>query len=70
MIPLKFSKQLTFLANETILNVPKVALIFHGIDTFATILLNGLHVGETSNMFIKYTFDVTKYLKVSNIFLY
>lgn len=33
------------------------------MDTFATILLNAKKIGETSNMFLRYTFDVTKYLK-------
>ena len=42
-----------------------MVLVFHGVDTFATILLNGHEIGETSNMFLKYTFDVTKYLEVS-----
>ncbi|KAK9309394.1 hypothetical protein QLX08_000885 [Tetragonisca angustula] len=52
-----------FYVNDTLLNAPKVVLIFHGVDTFATILLNGHEVGETSNMFLRYTFDVTKYLE-------
>lgn len=55
--------------NDTLLNDPKVLLIFHGVDTFATILLNAKKIGETSNMFLRYIFDVTKYLKVSNLFL-
>ncbi|CAL7949982.1 unnamed protein product [Xylocopa violacea] len=53
----------TFYAHDTILNASKVILIFHGVDTFATILLNNQKIGETSNMFLKYTFDVTNYLK-------
>ncbi|KAF3427623.1 hypothetical protein E2986_08369 [Frieseomelitta varia] len=52
-----------FYVNDTLLNAPKVVLIFHGVDTFATILLNGHEVGETSNMFLRYIFDVTKYLE-------
>ncbi|XP_017879617.1 beta-mannosidase [Ceratina calcarata] len=52
----------TFYANDTLLNAPKVVLLFHGVDTFATILLNDQKIGETSNMFLRYTFDVTKRL--------
>lgn len=55
-----------FAVNDTLLNAPKVMLVFHGLDTFATILLNNKNIGKTSNMFLRYTFDVTKYLKVSN----
>ncbi|XP_015433286.1 PREDICTED: beta-mannosidase [Dufourea novaeangliae] len=52
-----------FIVNSTLLNAPKVVLIFHGLDTFATITLNAQEIKKTSNMFVKYTFDVTKYLK-------
>ncbi|MFG6121401.1 beta-mannosidase [Thalassobacillus sp. B23F22_16] len=39
-----------------------VELIFNGLDTFTTIYLNGLELGETANMFISHTFDVTREL--------
>nr|XP_031833723.1 beta-mannosidase [Nomia melanderi] len=52
-----------FNVNKTLLSAPKVMLIFHGLDTFATILINAQEIGRTSNMFIEYTFDVTNYLK-------
>lgn len=35
-------------------------LVFEGLDTFATVYVNGLEVGKTSNMFTTYTFDVTR----------
>ena len=41
-----------------------VHLVFEGVDTFADIFLNGVKVGETENMLIPHTFDVTKSLKV------
>ncbi|KOC59716.1 Beta-mannosidase [Habropoda laboriosa] len=53
-----------FYANNNLLNAPKVVLIFHGVDTFSTIFLNQQKLGETSNMFLRYTFDVTKYLEI------
>jgi len=37
----------------------KVIIAFDGIDTYATIFLNGKKIGETSNMFCRYTFDIT-----------
>nr|XP_012145222.1 PREDICTED: beta-mannosidase [Megachile rotundata] len=53
----------SFHVNEAFLNASKVVLIFHGVDTFATVFLNNQKIGETSNMFLQYTFDVTHYLK-------
>ena len=38
-------------------------LVFDGIDTFADIFVNGEKVGETDNMLIPHSFDVTKALK-------
>jgi len=46
------------------LETRKIVLVFHGIDTFAKIFLNDYVIGETSNMFLKYSFDVTNYIKV------
>ncbi|XP_070526214.1 beta-mannosidase isoform X2 [Cardiocondyla obscurior] len=40
-----------------------MVLIFHGIDTFANIFLNDHKIGEASNMFIRYIFDVTNFIK-------
>jgi beta-mannosidase len=38
-------------------------LIFEGLDTFATVYLNGIELGSTENMFISHTFDVTRELQ-------
>ena len=38
-------------------------LVFEGVDTFADVFLNGKKVGETDNMLIPHSFDVTKALK-------
>ncbi|PWK16408.1 beta-mannosidase [Tumebacillus permanentifrigoris] len=35
-------------------------LTFEGLDTFATVYLNGVELGSTANMFIAHTFDVTR----------
>ncbi|MFA0752762.1 MAG: hypothetical protein IMHGJWDQ_000524 [Candidatus Fervidibacter sp.] len=41
----------------------EVELIFHGLDTVATIWLNGEKVGETDNMFIPHRFSVKPLLR-------
>ena len=41
-------------------------LIFYGIDTIGTIWLNGKLLGETNNMFVEHSFDVTGILKEDN----
>ena len=34
-------------------------LVFEGLDTFATIYVNGHEVGKTANMLMSHAFDVT-----------
>ncbi|KAF7379903.1 hypothetical protein HZH68_016851 [Vespula germanica] len=55
-----------FTATNTFVNGSTIALIFHGLDTFATIFLNDHKVGETSNMFLKYIFYVEQYIKIGD----
>ncbi|MBC7320950.1 glycoside hydrolase family 2 [bacterium] len=50
---------------EELLN-KRFKLIFYGIDTISTIWLNGKLLGETTNMFVEYEFDVTGLLKEKN----
>jgi len=45
----------------------RAELVFHGIDCFATIWLNGKELGKTANMFVEHRFDVTDILKKSGI---
>ncbi len=45
-------------------SIPECArLVFEGLDTYADIYLNGIHVGGTDNMFISHTFDVSGLLR-------
>lgn len=44
----------------------KLKLMFYGIDTIATIWLNGILVGKTQNMFVEHEFDITGLLKQNN----
>ncbi|PPA69143.1 beta-mannosidase [Jeotgalibacillus proteolyticus] len=40
-----------------------IELNFQGLDTYATIYLNGKEIGSTENMFIEHTFDITRELE-------
>ncbi|XP_014417517.2 beta-mannosidase [Camelus ferus] len=44
----------------------KVNLILEGVDTVTKVLLNGVPVGETDNMFRRYRFDITHVVKAVN----
>jgi beta-mannosidase len=52
----------TFEAGPEILEREKAALVFHGLDTFAEVILNGELVLEADNMFREWTVDVTRRL--------
>jgi len=41
----------------------RVVMVFEGLDTFATIWVNGVEVGATSNMFLEHRIDVGAILK-------
>ncbi|WP_426445796.1 glycoside hydrolase family 2 protein [Paenibacillus sp. S-38] len=41
----------------------KHELIFEGLDTFATVYVNGLEIGTTNNMLMAHVFDVTRILR-------
>uniref|UniRef100_A0A9L0KBQ8 beta-mannosidase n=1 Tax=Equus asinus TaxID=9793 RepID=A0A9L0KBQ8_EQUAS len=44
----------------------KVNLIFEGVDTVTKVLLNDVTIGETDNMFKRYSFDVTSVVRDVN----
>ncbi|XP_050296172.1 beta-mannosidase-like [Anthonomus grandis grandis] len=54
---------LNFTVDEGLLDRDHVNIVFEGVDTFATIVINNVTVGETSNMFVRYVFDVKPILK-------
>ncbi|MFH5182876.1 glycosyl hydrolase 2 galactose-binding domain-containing protein [Paenibacillus sp. TAB 01] len=41
----------------------KHELIFEGLDTFATVFLNGLEIGSTDNALMAHSFDVTRVIR-------
>jgi beta-mannosidase len=53
----------TFEFHEEIEKGDRYELIFEGLDTFATVYLNGVELGSTENMFISHTFEVARELK-------
>lgn len=53
----------TFHAPHALHGKQQVELVCHGLDTLATVWLNGHKVGETNNMFRKWTFDIKPYLR-------
>jgi len=58
--------QRSFHVDESALAQDKVCLRFYGLDTIATIRLNGAEIGKTENMFRTYEFDVKDKLQSSD----
>lgn len=52
-----------FEVTEALLRKTHLELVALGLDTFATIFLNGSQVAETNNMFRSYRLDVKQYLQ-------
>lgn len=53
-----------FVVSEEDLSFLHAELKFNGIDTFSEVFLNGNKIGETDSMFVPFSFDVKKLLKV------
>jgi len=53
----------TFRCPEKMLKAERVDMVCEGLDTFATVLLNGEEIGRADNMFCSWRWDVTKLLK-------
>ena len=52
-----------FLVEKELLSHDRVELVFEGLDTFATVWLNGKEIAKFSNMFHEHTIDIKNYLK-------
>jgi beta-mannosidase len=52
-----------FMASRQMLSKTHVELVAEGLDTFATVFLNGQKVGETDNMFREYRIEIKPFLK-------
>ena len=53
----------TFDADADLLAQPQIWLVCDGLDTLATVTLNGAKLGETDNMYRQYRWDVKSLLK-------
>ena len=42
-------------------------LVCEGLDTIASVTVNGINVGQSSNQFLRYIFDITPHVKVKKI---
>uniref|UniRef100_A0A1B6DET4 beta-mannosidase n=1 Tax=Clastoptera arizonana TaxID=38151 RepID=A0A1B6DET4_9HEMI len=57
----------TYYSSFTLREMPKIqniVLTFDGLDTVTNVSLNGQHIGNTDNMFVRYHFNVKPFLKV------
>lgn len=57
----------TFAIDHLIARSQSVKLVLHGIDTFASIYLNGHEIGSTDSMFVRYRFDIKQHLKLAGL---
>lgn len=48
------------------INTSQTLLVFEGLDTFATIWINGKNAGNSANAMIKHEFDISRYLNGPN----
>src|SRR6185437_4102219 len=58
-----WSFERSFNASSDLRNKRHVELVWHGLDTLATVWLNGHEIGNANNMFRKWTFDIKPHLR-------
>ncbi len=59
--------QTSFTCTEELLSEEKVFLVCDGLDTLATVVLNGHELGHTDNMFRRYQWEVKPLLKAKGV---
>jgi beta-mannosidase len=62
IIDLSISQNTFFLVEDTLLNKTSVVLICEGLDTVADVYINTVLVGQSTNMFQRYVWEVKKAL--------
>ncbi|XP_064086358.1 beta-mannosidase-like isoform X2 [Macrobrachium nipponense] len=62
-----WSYSTTFEVDPEMAQHQRVVLIFDGLDTAAEVVVNGVVVGKTNNMFVRYVFDVKERIQESNV---
>ena len=55
--------RLTFSASQELISENKIFLVCDGLDTLATVVLNGQELGKTNNMFRRYEWEVKSFLE-------
>ena len=58
--------QCTFSLTTEQLQRPSIHLLFEGLDTYASVYLNGTRILEAENMFVGHEVDVRRWVKASN----
>jgi beta-mannosidase len=58
--------RLTFSASQDLLSENKIFLVCDGLDTLATVVLNGQKLGQTNNMFRRYEWEVKSFLETED----
>lgn len=53
----------TFTVDDDLLEKENINILFEGLDTVATVVINDVEVGKSQNMFVRYVFDVKNVLK-------
>ncbi|KAK7109883.1 beta-mannosidase-like [Littorina saxatilis] len=56
----------TFEVSNDMVQSQSILLVAEGIDTVSTLFINGQQVATTNNMFLKYAFDVKRFVKPGN----
>lgn len=57
--------QKIFTVDVDLLQYENLNIVFEGLDTISTVKINDVVVGESDNMFVRYIFNITSVLKVS-----
>jgi len=55
-----------FVVSTAMFREESIELVAEGLDTYATVILNGKRAGSTANMFIAHRFDVKAFLRKGN----
>jgi beta-mannosidase len=58
-----WSYRTSFVVDKALLKRGHIDLVAEGLDTLATVRLNGKEIGQTENMFIGYRFDIAALLR-------
>ncbi|KAK9891852.1 hypothetical protein WA026_016651, partial [Henosepilachna vigintioctopunctata] len=58
-----------FAVDKDILEYSNLNIVFEGLDTISTIFLNGKQIGSSSNMFVRYIFNIKDVLKEGDNYL-